>query len=105
MLTCVPKPESEYMGIPDSVCSRQCIKLIRQYMAKLTAFVAEAANLKPEAIGDYEHFIPWITAKDALCIEAMHWYYLNYAAIIVKTATCDTLLWHLANAKIERHPF
>ena len=74
-------------------------------MARLTAFVAEAAGLKPEAIGDYEHFIPWITAKDALCIEALHWYYLNYAAIIVKPATYDTLLWHLANAKIERHPF
>ena len=70
--TCVPKPESEYMGIPGSIGSRHCITLLRQYMAKLTAYVAEAAGLKPEAIGDYEHFIPWITAKDALCIEALH---------------------------------
>ena len=73
------------MGIPGSIGSRHCITLIRQYMAKLAAYVAEAANLKPEAIGGYEHFIPWITAKDALCIEALHCYYLNYAAVIVKS--------------------
>ena len=103
--TCVPKPENEYMGITGSPGSRHCIALIRLYMARLTAFVAEQAGVKPEAIGDYEQFIPWITAKDALCIEALHWYYLNFAAIIVKPATYDTLLWHLANAKIERHPF
>ena len=62
------------------------------------------AGVKPETIGDFEHFIPWITARAALCLELLHWYYLNYAAIVIKPATYDTLLWHLSNVKIERHP-
>ena len=93
------------MGIPGSVISGHCIQRIRLCIAKLSAFVAEAAGLKPETIGDYQHFIPWITAKDALCIGVLHWYYFNFAAIIVKPATYDTMLWHLANTQIERHPF
>ena len=71
--TCNPKPEREYMGIPGSPASKHCILLIRQYMAKLTAWVAERAGVRPDVIGDFELFIPWITAKDALCIEALHW--------------------------------
>ena len=83
----VPTPEREYMEILNSTASRHCIQLIRQYVTKLTAYVAEMAGAKPETIGDFEHFNPWITARDALCLELLHWYYLIFAAIAIKPAT------------------
>ena len=60
-----PTPEREYMGIPNSTASRHCIQLIRQYDTKLTAYAAEMAGVKSETIGDFAHFIPWITARCA----------------------------------------
>ena len=101
---CEPRPERLYKGIDNSVSSGHCI-LIRQYIAKLSAWVAEIAGIAITTIGHFEHFIPWITPMDALCIESLNWYYDNYASIIIKPTSHDTALWHLANVRIERHPF
>ena len=77
------RPEREYLGYSSSAESRHRISLIIQCTNKLACYVAEVAEVPAELISSPEHFIPWITPMDALCIEALSWYYENFAIITV----------------------
>ena len=90
----------QYKGYPLSTESKHCALLIRQYIHKLACWVAEMAKVPPEAVNNFEHSMPWVNATDAPCIEALYWYYTNYANNKITPKTYHTNLWALSDVQM-----
>jgi hypothetical protein len=83
---------NRYFGVPGDFLSKHCVQLTRRYLFKLRALVADAAGVRTKHVADEEVFIPWITAVDAACIDALHWYYTTHADIIIEYRSYECAL-------------